>query len=416
MPAGLAEAAYEMIHGRLTDEQRQGAFKPEVAVSPDAGAQDKLLTYTGRNPSGYFATVVGPAPPRLQRTRFSTRRPDGGSVRRCRSRRPQARTSVRSPLRSRGCRHSAAERMASRPPRGREEGTSDDGSVSTLDGGETKVEDDELEQLRAGIRGDVLTPADDGFDANPIYNAMHNRRPALKVRATGTADVVDTVNFARQRNLLVAVQGRRALRGRPVELRRRHRHRPHADAGRDRRPGVPAGLGAGRRGLGRRRPRDAGVRPRRARRRRVRDGRRRPHPRRRRGLGAAQVRAHHRQPPLGHGRLCRRLGPRGVRRQRPGPVLGAPRWRRQLRRGDPLRLRRPPARPDRGLRRRLLLDARRRRDPAPLAGSRRRRARRGHLGGGRDLDAGRPGPARAGPQPVVPGHRRRVRRATSTRA
>jgi uncharacterized protein (TIGR03086 family) len=52
MPAGLAEAAYEMIHGRLTDEQRQGAFKPEVAVSPDAGAQDKLLAYTGRNPSG----------------------------------------------------------------------------------------------------------------------------------------------------------------------------------------------------------------------------------------------------------------------------------------------------------------------------------------------------------------------------
>ena len=62
-------------------------------------------------------------------------------------------------------------------------------------------------ELRAGIRGDVLTPADDGFDANPIYNAMHNRRPALKVRATGTADVVDTVNFARQRNLLVAVRG-----------------------------------------------------------------------------------------------------------------------------------------------------------------------------------------------------------------
>ena len=52
MPAGLAEAAYEMIHGRLTDDQRQGAFKPEVTVSPEAGAQDKLLAYTGRNPSG----------------------------------------------------------------------------------------------------------------------------------------------------------------------------------------------------------------------------------------------------------------------------------------------------------------------------------------------------------------------------
>jgi len=79
--------------------------------------------------------------------------------------------------------------------------------VSTLEGGEAKIEDDELEAFSTGIRGDVLTPEDDGFDANPIYNVMHKRRPALKVRASGTADVVDTVNFARERNLLVAVRG-----------------------------------------------------------------------------------------------------------------------------------------------------------------------------------------------------------------
>ena len=52
MPNGLPEAAYEMIHGRFTDDQRKGMFKPEVAVAPDAPAQDKLLAYTGRNPSG----------------------------------------------------------------------------------------------------------------------------------------------------------------------------------------------------------------------------------------------------------------------------------------------------------------------------------------------------------------------------
>ena len=79
--------------------------------------------------------------------------------------------------------------------------------VSTLDGGQTKVEDDELDELRTRLRGDVLTAADDGFDSTPIYNKMHGRQPALKVRATGTADVVDAVNFARERNLLVAVRG-----------------------------------------------------------------------------------------------------------------------------------------------------------------------------------------------------------------
>ena len=79
--------------------------------------------------------------------------------------------------------------------------------VSTLEGGEVTVDDEELEQFRATIRGEVLTPSDVGFDANPIYNAMHNRIPALKVRVTGTADVVDAINFARERNILVAVRG-----------------------------------------------------------------------------------------------------------------------------------------------------------------------------------------------------------------
>lgn len=51
MPEGLAEAAYEMIHGRFTDEQRKGLFKPEIAVASDASAQDRLLAYTGRDPS-----------------------------------------------------------------------------------------------------------------------------------------------------------------------------------------------------------------------------------------------------------------------------------------------------------------------------------------------------------------------------
>jgi uncharacterized protein (TIGR03086 family) len=51
MPEGLPSAAYQMIHGRFTDEQRVGVFKAAVAVLPDASLQDKLLAYTGRDPS-----------------------------------------------------------------------------------------------------------------------------------------------------------------------------------------------------------------------------------------------------------------------------------------------------------------------------------------------------------------------------
>lgn len=50
MPDGLAAAAYQVIHGRFTEEQRQGVFAPEVPVPDDASAQDRLLAYTGRDP------------------------------------------------------------------------------------------------------------------------------------------------------------------------------------------------------------------------------------------------------------------------------------------------------------------------------------------------------------------------------
>lgn len=50
MPDDLAQAAYEMIHGRLTEEQRQGVFKDEIPTAADASPQERLLAYAGRRP------------------------------------------------------------------------------------------------------------------------------------------------------------------------------------------------------------------------------------------------------------------------------------------------------------------------------------------------------------------------------
>jgi uncharacterized protein (TIGR03086 family) len=50
MPDGLAQAAYDTIHGRFTEEQRKGVFAPEIPVGADASPQEKLLAYTGREP------------------------------------------------------------------------------------------------------------------------------------------------------------------------------------------------------------------------------------------------------------------------------------------------------------------------------------------------------------------------------
>ena len=80
-------------------------------------------------------------------------------------------------------------------------------SIATVDGGRTNVVESALEQFATTIRGDVLKPGDPRYGERPIFNAMHQRRPALIVRCTGTADVVDALTFARQHNLLVAVRG-----------------------------------------------------------------------------------------------------------------------------------------------------------------------------------------------------------------
>ena len=51
MPDDLAAAAFSMLDGRLTDEQRKGGgFKPAVDVPAGASSQDKLVAYTGRQP------------------------------------------------------------------------------------------------------------------------------------------------------------------------------------------------------------------------------------------------------------------------------------------------------------------------------------------------------------------------------
>lgn len=80
--------------------------------------------------------------------------------------------------------------------------------VLTLEGSEAELSDEVLGELRMAIRGDVLTPGDPGYaEVRPPYNAMHPGRPGLIVRASGTADVIDAVNFARDHGLLLAVRG-----------------------------------------------------------------------------------------------------------------------------------------------------------------------------------------------------------------
>jgi FAD/FMN-containing dehydrogenase len=65
-----------------------------------------------------------------------------------------------------------------------------------------------IENLRAHLRGSVLTPTDAGYDeGRRIHNGMFVRRPALIVRCLGTSDVAEAVRFARTHDLELAVRG-----------------------------------------------------------------------------------------------------------------------------------------------------------------------------------------------------------------
>jgi FAD/FMN-containing dehydrogenase len=58
------------------------------------------------------------------------------------------------------------------------------------------------------LRGKIILPADLEYDdSRKIWNAMIDRRPVLIVRCTGTADVINSVKFARENNFLVSVRG-----------------------------------------------------------------------------------------------------------------------------------------------------------------------------------------------------------------
>ena len=61
--------------------------------------------------------------------------------------------------------------------------------------------------LRRGFSGEVLTPAQPGYDeARQVFNGSIDRRPAVIARCASTADVAAAVNLAREHGLVVAVR------------------------------------------------------------------------------------------------------------------------------------------------------------------------------------------------------------------
>lgn len=64
-----------------------------------------------------------------------------------------------------------------------------------------------IQEFRATLRGGLIQPQDEGYDdARKVYNAMIDKRPRMIVRCADVADVIRSVNFARENNILLSIR------------------------------------------------------------------------------------------------------------------------------------------------------------------------------------------------------------------
>ena len=70
------------------------------------------------------------------------------------------------------------------------------------------LEETIVQEFAASLRGELLRPEDDGYDAaRSVFNGMIDKCPAMIARCAGTADVIQGVDFARTHGLLLSVRG-----------------------------------------------------------------------------------------------------------------------------------------------------------------------------------------------------------------
>lgn len=70
------------------------------------------------------------------------------------------------------------------------------------------VNEQVIGDFKLKVRGQVIQPQDEAYEsARKVYNAMIDKHPRLIVRCADVADVMASVNFAREQNLLLAIRG-----------------------------------------------------------------------------------------------------------------------------------------------------------------------------------------------------------------
>jgi hypothetical protein len=70
------------------------------------------------------------------------------------------------------------------------------------------LDEPSIQKFRAGLRGQLIEPQDEAYaHASKVYNGMITKHPRMFVYCADVADVIQSVNYARENNLLLAVRG-----------------------------------------------------------------------------------------------------------------------------------------------------------------------------------------------------------------
>jgi FAD/FMN-containing dehydrogenase len=70
------------------------------------------------------------------------------------------------------------------------------------------VDEATVEQFKVEVRGELIQPGEPDYaEARKAYNAMIDKHPRMIVRCSDVADVISSVNFVRENDLILAVRG-----------------------------------------------------------------------------------------------------------------------------------------------------------------------------------------------------------------
>jgi len=111
--------------------------------------------------------------------------------------------------RRRFIRHSVAAAVATSLPYGRLWASQIAGDVAAVKSGgaATTLAASDLELLKASLRGALLLAGDPGYDtARRVRSESIDKRPALIIQPSGVADIRTAIDFAREKDLLLAVK------------------------------------------------------------------------------------------------------------------------------------------------------------------------------------------------------------------